>query len=78
MARLKKADCERVIRSQCSVWAKEVGFEVKSGAQPSFLEFKDWLSNKGFSHYLNFRSTMGADYDSERWFDEELKQTWRR
>jgi hypothetical protein len=28
--------------------------------------------------YLDFRSTAGADYDAEMWFDQELKQTWRR
>lgn len=45
---------------------------------PSFSSFKDWLSANGYSHYLNFRSVAGADYDAEMWFDDELGQNWRR
>jgi hypothetical protein len=45
---------------------------------PSFSAFKRWLSEQGYSRYLDFRSTMSADYDAELWFDQEFKQTWRR
>ncbi len=45
---------------------------------PSFVQFKDSLQQKGYGHYLDFRSRVGADCDAELWFDEELGQTWRR
>ena len=48
------------------------------GEDPNFFAFTAWLSEKGYSHYLNFRSRMGADYDAELWYDQEFKQTWRR
>jgi hypothetical protein len=40
--------------------------------------FKAWLHEKHYSHYLDFRSVAGADYDAEAWFDDELGQNWRR
>ena len=75
---LKKDVCETKIRSLCHDWAKERGFDRASGDQPSFTDFKAWLSQKGLSIYLNFRSSVDADYDAEFWFDQELKQLWRR
>ncbi|SMF83556.1 hypothetical protein SAMN06265365_15013 [Tistlia consotensis] len=74
---IKKDEAERVIRHLCHEWARESGIPREPVDQPSFFDFKSWLSMKGYSHYLNFRSVMGANYDAERWFDEEFKQTWR-
>jgi hypothetical protein len=45
---------------------------------PNFLAFESWLNEAGYGSYLNFRSIMGADYDAEMWFDDELGQYWRR
>jgi hypothetical protein len=45
--------------------------------QPSFIDFKSWLRENGYSHYLNFRSVMGPEEDAERWFDQEFGQMWR-
>ncbi|MDP1628358.1 hypothetical protein [Parvibaculum sp.] len=73
----KKADCEKAIRSLCHEWAKETGFQISSGVQPHFSDFKTWLRSNGHARYLNFRSTIGASDNAEIWFDEELKQTWR-
>ena len=73
----KKADCEKAIRYLCSAWAKERGIPSRPEFQPSFGDFKSWLSQKGYSHYLNFRSVMGPLYDAETWFDQEFGQTWR-
>lgn len=73
---MKKADCEGPIRSLATTWARETG--VGENDHPSFSRFKTWLGVKGYSGYLNFRSTMGADYDAEAWFDDELGQNWRR
>ena len=44
---------------------------------PSFSKFLSWVRQQGFEEYLKFRSTMGPLEDAERWFDEELGQTWR-
>ena len=45
--------------------------------QPSFVDFKSWLRESGYSHYVNFRSVMGPEEDAERWFDQEFGQTCR-
>jgi hypothetical protein len=73
---MKKSEAERVLRPLIE-WAREVGFDPASGEQPSFSSFKDWLEARRLSGYLKFRSTMGPLEDAERWFDQELKQTWR-
>jgi hypothetical protein len=74
---MKKDECETAIRCLCREWAKERGIPYAPVDQPSFSDFKSWLSSKGYSHYLNFRSVMGPDSDAETWFDQEFKQTWR-
>jgi hypothetical protein len=73
---MKKAESEPVIRKLATDWFATLPEERRD--HPSFLAFKDWLSTKGCSHYLNFRSVAGADYDAEMWFDDELGQNWRR
>ena len=74
----KKSDCETAIRRLIHEWAKEIGLSRSAEDHPSFYAFKEWLGNKGYTDYLNFRSEMGPDYDAEFWFDEELGQKWRR
>ena len=74
----KKDECEKEIRHLCHEWAKEKGFVPSPDFDPGFYSFKSWLAEKHYSHYLRFRSTAGPDYDAEMWFDEEMKQTWRR
>ncbi|NKJ02020.1 hypothetical protein [Novosphingobium sp. SG707] len=73
----KKADCERAIRSLTTNWARENGIQRGQTDLPSFSAFCTWLGQKGYSHYLNFRTSTGPLYDAEQWFDEELEQTWR-
>lgn len=75
-ATVTKGECEKAIRQLCREWVRSL-----SSAQhehPSFLEFKLWLCERGYSRYLKFRSTVGAEYQAEMWFDDELKQRWRR
>jgi hypothetical protein len=73
---LKKAECEKAIRHLCGVWKLELS---KADLEhPSFSAFKEWLRANGYSHYLDFRSSVSADYDAEYWFDQEFKQTGRR
>jgi len=73
----RKADAEKAIRYLASQWARKNGITAGSADMPSFDDFRTWLGNEGYSHYLDFRSVMGPLEDAERWFDEELKQTWR-
>ena len=75
---MTKAEAETAIRELSRAWAAGNGIKLPSANLVSFSEFKSWLSANGYSHYLRFRSTMGADYDAELWFDEEMKQAWRR
>lgn len=74
---MKRAECEKAIRSLVHEWAKARGIPIPPVEQPSFSDFKSWLNQNGYSHYLNFRSVMGPEEDAERWFDQELRQTWR-
>lgn len=74
---MKKTECEKAIRHLCRVWGKEKGVLRYPESEPCFYEFKLWLRQKGYGHYLNFRSVAGADYDAELWFDQEFKKTWR-
>jgi hypothetical protein len=73
---MKKTESESAIRALASKWFDTLPEEKRE--HPSFYAFKDWLSANHYSHYLNFRSRMGADYDAEAWFDDELGQNWRR
>jgi hypothetical protein len=75
---MKKDDCEAAISHLCGEWAHEAALTPADMEHPSFLAFKTWLAQKGYAHYLNFRSRAEADYDAELWFDQEFKQTWRR
>lgn len=73
---MNKRDSEQAIRYYAREWAKNLSNEERQ--HPSFSEFMTWLYNNGHGHYLNFSSVAGAEYDAERWFDEEMGLTWRR
>lgn len=73
---MKKAEAEPAIRALATKWFYTLPEEKRE--HPSFGTFKAWLSANRYSHYLIFRSSIGADYDAEMWFDDELGQTWRR
>lgn len=73
---MKKDEAEKAIRSLATTWFDTLPEEKRE--HPSFYAFKDWLSANHYSHYLDFRSRMGANYDAEAWFDDELGQSWRR
>ena len=74
---MMKTEAQRAIRHFVREWAKAADFDRTSAKRPSFSEFKSWLSEKHYAHYLFFRSEGGPATDAEQWFDEELKQTWR-
>ncbi len=74
---MTKRESEPIVRRLVHDWARERGIDIPPTEQPSFSEFKSWLSANGHSHLLKFRSVAGPDDDAERWFDQELKQTWR-
>ncbi len=76
---MKKSDAEPKIRHLCHVWATEMKHDrTAPDYNPSFPYFTTWMFEKGYGHYLDFRSRAGARYDAEMWFDEELGQSWRR
>ncbi|MBT1517529.1 hypothetical protein KIP88_45450 [Bradyrhizobium sp. SRL28] len=72
----EKSECEQAIRSL----ARDRLDTLPEGARenPSWSAFKTWLGEKHYSHYLNFRSVAGPDYDAKTWFDDALAQNWRR
>lgn len=78
---MKKDEAERGIRHLCSIWADERGYHSgiysSPDFHPSFADFKRWIHEKGYSSYLDFRSSTGSEYDAESWFDQEFRQTWR-
>jgi hypothetical protein len=74
---MTKAECEKALRALCHDWRRERCPSAGDDLQFSFSEFKSWLEEKRYSHYLEFRSLRGAEADAEDWFDQELKQTWR-
>jgi len=73
---MKKSEAEKAIRSLSTTWFRSLPEAEKE--HPSFGSFKSWMRSNGYGHYLDFRSTGGADEAAESWFDQELKQTWRR
>jgi hypothetical protein len=73
---MKKPEAEKAIRSLSHTWFATLA--EKEQEHPSFGEFTRWLRDNGYGGYLDFRSTMGANEAAEMWFDQELKQTWRR
>jgi len=79
VAIMKKSESEPTLRHLCHQWREERNHPLPghSDMHYSFSDFKTWLREKGHSHYLDFRSVMGADEDAERWFDQEMRQTWR-
>lgn len=72
---MSKVESEQAIRYLVHEWAKTQ--EQPEGWHPSFGAFTRWLDEKGYGHYLKFRSRMPAREVAEQWFDQELKQTWR-
>lgn len=73
---MTKRESEQVIRPLVGQWANSLSNEGRQ--HPSFSDFKTWLHDNGYGHYLDFRSVMGADYDAEVWFDDEMKLMWTR
>lgn len=75
---MKKSDAEVAIRQLVHEWRGAKGVPTMADDHPDFGAFVTWLRNQGYGRYLDFRSTMGPQEDAERWFDQELKQMWRR
>jgi hypothetical protein len=72
---MRKAASERAVRSLCHDWLQIQ--PISERVHPSFLGFRAWL-DEHYPQVLSFRSVRGPTEDAERWFDEELGQTWRR
>jgi hypothetical protein len=75
--KMKKAEAKETLISLFPKWRDARGLSDAQLEHPSFSDFKLWLRETHYSHYLNFRSVMGADVDAEMWFDEYFGQRWR-
>lgn len=73
---MKKSEAEPAIRQLAAEWYR--GLPEDEREHPSFGSFASWVRQQGYGRYLEFRSTMGANYDAEMWFDDTLGQNWRR
>lgn len=62
---IKKDDAERTLRFLCHEWETAKGKRFGPNDHSSFSEFTSWLDQKGYSHYLYYRSQMGAPHDAE-------------
>ncbi len=71
---MKKDEAETAIRHLAHKWAEATGVQPGAGKLRSFGAFRSWLDDKGYGHYLDFRSVRGASADAETWFDQELGQ----
>ena len=74
---MKQAEAEQLIRSLVREWADLPRHSARTESFPSFSDFWSWMDLR-YPAAKKFRSTMGADYMAEMWFDQELGQTWRR
>lgn len=72
---MKKADCERAIRTLVHQWASTV-HPGKDKGQLYDSEFIRWLE-VNHPELLSFRSTTSVRDRVEDWFAQETKQTWR-
>jgi len=72
-----KSEAEKHIQYLATKWVDESGVDIAAGDHPSFSALKDWLSTTRQSACLDFRSKIGALYEAEMWFDQELKRAWR-
>jgi len=73
---VKKSEAEPAIRQLASTWYR--GLPEDERKHPGFGSFTSWVRQRGYGRYLEFRSTMGATYDAEMWFDDTVGQNWRR
>jgi hypothetical protein len=71
---MKKDEAERAIRYLVTKWYDQN--REREGDEPSFGAFMDWLRDHHGS-VLRFRTSTDVHDDVERWFAEELGQTWR-
>lgn len=75
---MKRSDAEQAIRPLVHKWRHDSGQTDVPANELHFSAYRAWLYEAGYGHCLQFRSTMGTDYDAEMWFDEELGQMRRR
>lgn len=72
---MTKEECKMALHELFGKWASERSEDQLK--HPGFYDFKLWLSEKGFSHYMGFRSSIGADEEVYQWFNSHFKQMWR-
>jgi len=72
---MKKGDAESAIRALCHTWKAEC-FPATTTNDLHFSDFAKWIRDRQ-PDLFEFRSTMGAIANAERWFDDEFGQAWR-
>lgn len=73
---IKKADAEPIVRALAIEWRDSLPVEKRD--YYSWSAFTNWLVANNHSNCLNFRSRIGANYDAEMWFDDEMGQSGLR
>jgi hypothetical protein len=72
-----KPECEAAIRRMFEEWRFEPAQSGIAEANLRYTKFRAWVDQKGYSNYFKFRSLAGPEEDSERWFAQRFKQTWK-
>ncbi len=73
---IKIDEAERIVRSHATEWARLHGVSIGQEEMPSWLDFRDWLLSNN-SNALSFKCVGGSKARAEKWFEDELGQSWR-
>jgi len=74
---VKKSQAESIFRQMFNSWEAEKLSSDDKYTYVSFVEFDNWIRQKGYSHYYDFRSTESSKACVERWFNDRFGQNWR-
>lgn len=75
---IKKDEAKRAFHQMFGDWANETGLLPPYGNNfIDFYNFKNWVNEKGYSHYFDFRTSGSSENCVERWFDANFKQISR-
>lgn len=69
---MKKVEAKEALCYLMYQWRKDRGFESVEPDRLSYYDFKNWLIEKHYSLYLNFRTTTSVDFDVELWFNRQF------
>jgi hypothetical protein len=64
-----KPEAEQAFTEIFWKWARERDIPIRPVERPRFSDFCAWVNENRYSFYFDFRSTTGALYEVERWFN---------